>query len=57
MTLAGSKTDSYKFYHYVNLVTCIALLLYGAYITEKAEEPNVNNGFDSSQKKAVILVG
>ncbi len=40
-----------------NLKTCIAVDLYVGYIMSKAQRPNVNNGLDTSQNKAVNLVG
>ena len=40
-----------------NLKTCIAVLLYVGYSMAKAEVPNMNNGLDTSQNKAVNLEG
>ncbi len=57
MTLADSKIDSFKFYYCENLKTCIAVHLYIGYIMSKAQRPNVENGLDTSQNKAVNLAG
>jgi hypothetical protein len=40
-----------------NLKTCIAVPLYIGYIMSKAQRPNVNDGLDTSQNKAVNLAG
>jgi hypothetical protein len=40
-----------------NLKTCIAVHLYIGYIISKAQRPNVNNGLDKSQNKAVNFKG
>ncbi len=33
------------------------MLSYASYIMAKAQSPNVNNGLDTSQKKAITLAG
>jgi hypothetical protein len=52
LTLAVSTKDSSKIYYYENLRSCSVGL-----IVAKAQEPNVNNGFDTSQNKTVNLTG
>jgi hypothetical protein len=37
--------------------TCIAVILYAGFIMTKAKEPNMNNGHDTSQNKAVNIRG
>jgi len=56
MTLASSKTiDSSKFYYSEKSENLQSCLLYVCSIMAKNITPNVNNGLDTSQKKAVNL--
>jgi hypothetical protein len=57
VALVDSKIDSFKFFIVKNLKTCRAVNLYIGYIMSKAQRPNVNNGLDTGQNKAVNLVG
>jgi hypothetical protein len=49
------KTSNFIFVK--NLKTCKAVLLYVGSIMTKAKMPNVNNGLDINQNKAVSLAG
>jgi hypothetical protein len=57
VTPTTSKIDIYKFYFCEKSETCIAVLLYVGSIMTKAKMPNVNDGLDTSQHKAVSLAG
>jgi hypothetical protein len=58
MILMDMWKETAKNYIFVkNLKTCLAVLSYVGYIMAKARGPNVNNGLDTSQNKAVDLAG
>ena len=48
MTPAFSKIDSSKFYNCEKSVNLKTFLLYVGYNMAKAQEPNMNNGLDTS---------
>jgi hypothetical protein len=59
VTSPVSKIDSSRLYYYEkseNLLSC-SLIQYVGSIMTKAKMPNVNNGLDTSQNKAVSLSG
>jgi len=58
VTHAGSKIDCSKFIYYMkNLKTFMPVLVYAGSVMTKAKKPNMNNGLDTSQNKAVNLAG